>query len=154
MKQNYILFIIIIIIACIFVTLVNYIIFSNIIPSLKGSSKNYIDISRIKGRGVFAGHSYNKGDIIEIAHYIKDKTLTYNYNIMKDYLFKYDEDYSLICLGNGSLYSHSDVPNCIYKILDNKMYFICIKSIKKDEEIFISYGDEWWENRKDRINKK
>ncbi len=153
MKQYIILFIIFLI-ACIFITLVNYTIYCNIIPSLKGSSKNYIGVSHVGGRGVFAGQKYNKGDIIEIAFYIKDKTESYNDSVIKDYLFKFDEDYSVLCLGNASLYSHSDNPNCKYEIHDEKMYFICIKSIEKDEEIFISYGDDWWENRKDRIDKK
>lgn len=151
MKKYIILFIVLIV--CIFITLVNYTIYSNIIPSLKGSTKNYIKISRVGGRGVFAGQNYNKGDIIEIAEFIKDKTDLYNDTIIKDYLFKFNDDYSILCLGNGSLYSHSDYPNCKYKIHNEKMYFISTKYIKKGEEIFISYGDEWWDYRKNRLKK-
>jgi hypothetical protein len=149
----YIVIFIVILIACVFITLVNYTIYCNVIPSLKSSSKNYISTSRVGGRGVFAGQKYNKGDIIEIAYFIKDTTDLYNNTIIRDYLFQFDDTNSLLCLGNGSLYSHSDIPNCTYELRNDMMYFICINPIEKDEEIFISYGDEWWNDRQNRINK-
>lgn len=145
--------IIIIIIALVFITIINYMIYINIIPNIKGNSKNYIGTSCVGGRGVFAGKSYKPQEIIEIAYYIKDNPSFYKDTVLKDYLFRYDETYSLLCFGNGSLYAHSDNPNCIYEIKDDKIYFICTKSIEKDEEIFISYGDDWWKDKQYRINK-
>ena len=145
--------IIIIIIAFVFITMINYIIYINIIPSIKGHSKNYIGNSCVGGRGVFAGKSYKPKEIIEIAYCVKDNPDYYKNTMLKDYLFRYDDTYSLLCLGNGSLYAHSDNPNCTYEIKDDKIYFTCTKPIKKDEEIFISYGDDWWKDRENRINK-
>jgi SET domain-containing protein len=139
--------------ALVFVTMINYTIYINILPNLKSHSLNYIGISCVGGRGVFAGKSYKKDEIIEIAYCIKDKPDFYKNSILIDYLFRYDDTYSLLCLGNGSLYSHSDNPNCTYEIKDDKIYFTCIKPIKKDEEIFISYGDIWWKDRENKIKK-
>ena len=92
-------------------------------------------------------------EIIEIAPCISDKTYVYINTIMKDYLFRLNDKYSCICFGYGSFYSHNNNPNCTYKINNDKIYFTCIKPIEKDEEICISYGDDWWNNRKNRIKK-
>ena len=51
---------------------VNYTIYINIVPSIKGHSKNYIGNSCVGGRGVFAGKSYKPKEIIEIAYGVKD----------------------------------------------------------------------------------
>jgi hypothetical protein len=84
-----------------------------LIPSIKGHSKNYIGNSCVGGRGVFAGKSYKPKEIIEIAYCVKDNPDYYKNTMLKDYLFRYDDTYSLLCLGNGSLYSHSGGKMCI-----------------------------------------
>ena len=70
--------------------------------------KNYIGQSRVGGRGVFAGKNYKYGEIIEIAYCIKDDPNNYSKAILRDYLFRIDNNNSLICLGYGSFYSHND----------------------------------------------
>ena len=116
--------------------------------------KNYIGQSRVGGRGVFAGKNYKYGEIIEIAYCIKDDPNNYSKAILRDYLFRIDNNNSLICLGYGSFYSHNDNPNCRYIVNNDTIVFVCKQSIKKDDEIFISYGNNWWKSRKDRLIKK
>lgn len=147
--------IIIILILILLISIINFVYFIN--KNKYTLNGNYIDKSEIGGRGVFAGKNYEIGEIIEISPCIKDELVAFNRGILKDYIFRYDENHHILSLGYGSMYSHNDNPNAHYKInTDNdeiSMIYIALKPIKKDEEIFINYGESWWESRKERLNK-
>ena len=121
------------------------------------NNNNYIAKSKIGGRGVFAGRSYKVGEIVEISPCVKDKINAYNDGILKDYIFGYKNDDHVLSFGYGSMYSHSDDPNLSYIIAedDNGVYmtFIAKKNINKSDELFISYGQTWWNSRNDRMTK-
>ena len=121
------------------------------------NNNNYIAKSKIGGRGVFAGKNYKKGDIVEISPCVKDKIGAYSDGILKDYIFGYKNDYHVMSLGYGSMYSHNDNPNLTYSIGEDSdgvyMTFVANRDINKDEELFISYGQTWWNSRNDRLNK-
>jgi SET domain-containing protein len=121
------------------------------------NNKNYIGKSKIGGRGVFAGKCYKKDDIVEISPCIKDKIGAFNNSILKDYIFAYKNDYHILSFGYGSMYSHNDNPNLSYITSEETdgvyMTFIANRNINKDEELFISYGQTWWNSRDDRITK-
>jgi SET domain-containing protein len=121
------------------------------------NNNNYISKSTIGGRGVFSGRLYKKGDIVEITPCVKDKINAYNEGILKDYIFGYKDDNHVLSFGYGSMYSHSDNPNLSYTIGEDSngvyMTFIAKKNINKDEELFISYGQVWWNSRKEQLTK-
>jgi SET domain-containing protein len=147
--------IIIMLILILLISIINFVYFIN--KNKYTLNGNYINKSNVGGRGVFAGKDYNIGEIIEISPCIKDKLVAFNRGILKDYIFRYDENHHILSLGYGSMYSHNDNPNTQYKIITNNndisMLYIAIKPIKKDEEIFINYGESWWDSRRDRLNK-
>ena len=110
MKYSHIFVVIIVIIICIlFVNSMKLnIIINGNIPYI--NPKAEISSSTVGVRGVFATDDYNIGDYIEVCPTIKTKTELIDDKI-GDYLFKFDEKYSLIAFGFCSMYNHSDIPN-------------------------------------------
>jgi len=100
------------------------------------------------GRGVFAGKDFAPKALIEVCpvlllneHEVHMAWLSHASNLER-YYFSYDEKYSALALGYGSLYNHSKSPNADYSS-DTESKEIVIyarKKIKKDEQIFINYG--------------
>lgn len=107
----------------------------------------YVKKSRIHGYGVFAGKKIRKGELIEECCFILNKCEDNN---IIDFLFqaKKGRKYALL-LGYGSLYNHSDNDNAEYVLnLKTKIArFRASRTIQKDEEIFVNYGDEWFSSR-------
>ena len=98
------------------------------------------------GRGVFAGKDFDEDEIIEKAPYIEDD----NNKVLgttRDYLFGKLNGKSVVAFGYASIYNHMDNPNAIWDVLDDYMEIKATRPIKKDEEIFVSYGDKYWETR-------
>ncbi len=109
------------------------------------------------GRGVFTASDIKESDIIEIVPYIEDTKSNFigeirNYMYNKEgYVNPLLSDIGVIPFGYACLYNHMDEPNAIW-FIEGKYFFIkAVKPIKKDEEIFISYGPRYWLARK--INK-
>jgi SET domain-containing protein len=104
---------------------------------------------KIKGRGVFANKDYKINDILEICPTIK---LVSNFGgPLQKYVYKYDTTHNLVAFGYCSIYNHSDDPNASYRIInENQLEIKIIKDIKKDEEIFVSYGDHYWKNHNNK----
>lgn len=140
--------------------------YGNIIPTIEqicmynkniySNSDLYITKSIYGGynaRGVFSNKNFNKGDIVEIAPFIEEK---------KEHIFK-DKEYAIcfddyifkrrrngngaIMLGFVSIYNHSDNPNVFIKTIHNYGIVTALRDIKKDEEILISYGENYWKGR-------
>lgn len=108
--------------------------------------KIYVKKSLTHGYGVFAGQDFKKGDIIEECYVLISKRG--GDRALEDYYFDANGNYALFT-GYGSIYNHSDDDNAEYKI-NNKRKIATItayKKIKKDEEIFVSYGEEWFSSR-------
>jgi SET domain-containing protein len=100
-----------------------------------------------KGRGVFAGRPFRKGEIIEVCPVIPLTDREANAcgdTILDDYFFawgKDEEDYSIL-LGYGGLYNNCDNPNATYikRLKKLEMVFKAVRDIKKGEEILIDYN--------------
>jgi SET domain-containing protein len=101
--------------------------------------------SSTHGYGVFAEKDFKKGEKIEECYMLLTKA---GDSTFEDYYFDAKRKYALLT-GFGSIYNHSDDPNTDYTIdVKNKLAtFKADKRIRKGEEIFISYGEEWFETR-------
>lgn len=106
---------------------------------------------QIKDRGAFATKSYKKGEILEICPAILQKTDDVQGKV-RDYLFRYDEDNSLIGFGYCSMYNHSDNPNANWHVINSeKIKIKAARDIDVGDEIFVSYGDDYWSTREDAL---
>lgn len=113
------------------------------------SHKTAIQPSSIEGAGfgVFAKEDIFSGEIIEVSpvkliH--KDMMLedVFNDSWLSDYAFKWNEQYSAIVLGWGSMINHNiDLCNVIYHGQPGPMamVFLATKRIQAGEEIFTRY---------------
>jgi len=107
------------------------------------------------GRGVFTSRYITKGEIIEQSPFITQDRDDFVGNIT-NYLFTYNDELKLSAVGFGysSLYNHDDDNNAYWQIDDNYIYIIALKDIPENHEIFISYGEPYWEARDmQKINK-
>jgi hypothetical protein len=105
--------------------------------------------NKINGRGLFATVEYNKDDIIEIAPAILQEK-RWNKGTLNDYTFSFDDKHVMIGLGYSALYNHSDKNNAYWTTIDNnKVKIVCKKRILPGEEIFISYGANYFLYRPD-----
>lgn len=53
-------------------------------------------------------------------------------------------------LGYGSIYNHSNHNNAEWVWHDDTLIISAIKHINKGDEIFVSYGDKYWNARPDK----
>ena len=127
--------------------------------------------SELHGRGVFATEDIRHGETVEIVPMLEIGKL-YKGNILQDYVFghwiwetndKFDQggqwikskNTTMLALGFGSIYNHSDNPNINYDAglaPKGSWEFRANRAIKKDEELFINYGEGYWKSRKGKIN--
>ena len=100
------------------------------------------------GRGVFTNRSFEPGETIELAPYIDDDTANFK-GVVRDYIFSKNgsKEKSVVAFGFGSIYNHSDTPNARWEVTNEHVKIQCIKPIKKDEEVFITYGEPYWKTR-------
>lgn len=110
-------------------------------------NKLIVKKSKIHGYGVFAGKDIRKGEKIEECYFILSK-FEDEKDALMDFIFDVNGRTGVV-LGYGSLYNHSEDPNADYTFNRKRKIatFVAIKSIKKGEEIFVSYGDEWFSSR-------
>jgi len=101
--------------------------------------------SNLHGYGVFALKDLRKGTLIEECYIIVCRGTDKN---LDDFYFD-ARGKNVILTGFGLLYNHSDEPNADYTIrLTNRLATIkADRKIYAGEEIFISYGDDWFESR-------
>lgn len=116
--------------------------------------KIYVKKSPTHGYGVFAGKNFKKGEMIEECYFIVTEG---GDEVLDDFYFQAgdDEDSYALLTGYGVIYNHSQEPNADYNMnLRRKIVTITADApIKKDEEIFVTYGDEWFEAR-NKVEKK
>lgn len=100
------------------------------------------------GRGVFATRTINADETIEVCPTLElaDSDIS---GTLGDYLLKsaYDENVVILMFGYGMLYNHATEPNAEYREHADGIAFVALREIELDEEITISYGDEWWQTR-------
>ena len=121
----------------------------------------------IGGRGVLATADIAAGELIERCPMVK---MGWRSNYLKDpviwqYLYSHRCDCNecknhgssfYMVLGYGMIYNHQDYPNADWKFEYDKLYadVIANKSIAKDEEIFVSYGNNYFSGDRNKITIK
>ena len=113
----------------------------------------YIKKSNIEnaGRGVFTKVDIQKDTEVEKACLVKIQAKSVEDTPLQDYVFQnpYNKKQNFVAFGYGSMYNHSNDPNIHYYYDKNKncMVYEALRDIKADEELYISYGEEWWGTR-------
>jgi SET domain-containing protein len=111
----------------------------------------YVKKSKYKGRGVFASRKIYMGEEIEACPILLElKNRIPANNVLTDYVFSTGiEGEVAFAMGYCGLFNHDDNNNARWFInRDTRtVTIIALKDIKKDEEIFVSYGDKYWATR-------
>jgi hypothetical protein len=110
--------------------------------------KILIKQSPIHGYGVFADEDFEPNETIEECHML----LAHQADpALANYYFEQEATRTFfVPLGAGALYNHADKPNAKYQFdMENRVMEIYAGgSIKAGDEIFISYGKDWFSSRK------
>ena len=108
--------------------------------------------SKIKGRGVFASRPIKSGETIEHCPLIlfNRKFIDIKCEI-RDYDITYDDYKHAVILGYGSIYNHSDDNNAEWHFENEELVITAKKDINFMQEIFVSYGTNYWKFRQGKI---
>lgn len=100
------------------------------------------------GYGIFTNDFIESGTFVEMAPVIICSEPLVDQNIFK-YVLAWDNNNLAIPLGWTGLYNHSDNNSCEFST--NWQYgllaVITLRDIKKDEQLTVSYGSEWFSSR-------
>lgn len=104
--------------------------------------------STVQGYGVFAEADIAADSIIEECYFLT----THDQITLFNYLFKYivnDKLKYCLPLGYGAIYNHSNEPNATFGYNEEMslLVFTSLRPIKAGEEIFVSYGQRWFDIR-------
>tara|TARA_B100000780_G_scaffold266355_1_gene222501 strand:- start:110 stop:586 length:477 start_codon:yes stop_codon:yes gene_type:complete len=104
------------------------------------------------GRGVFATDDIKEGEVIEVCPIIIESNIeAVQKSFMKDYVFTDIDDDSkrVFALGLCSMYNHKEDFNVFYSQEKNpdNMILTAMRDIQKGEELYITYGKDYWESR-------
>ena len=102
------------------------------------------------GRGVFAEKDFKKGEVIEVCPLLTDYKKNFEKSKIKDYTFKskFKPDQEVIVFGMCSMYNHSDNFNVGHNQDPENMIYKASRDIKKGEELYVNYGEKYWNSRK------
>ena len=99
------------------------------------------------GFGVFAEKTIRKGEKIEECYFILSKG---GDKVLEDFYFEAKGKFKYALLtGFGIIYNHADDPNADYNFNFKKRIATihAERTIHKGEEIFVTYGDDWFSSR-------
>ena len=101
------------------------------------------------GRGVFANKDFKQDEIIEVCPLITDYKKNFENSKIKDYTFnsKFIKDQEVIVFGMCSMYNHSNKFNVHHTQDPENMIYTASRDIKNGEELYVSYGDDYWDTR-------
>ena len=116
--------------------------------------------SPIHGRGVFAAVDIKRGEILERCPLIQmgNRSKCQTDPVVYSYMYAQPPCDCYECanhgflffmaLGYGMIYNHQDKPNALWKFNYSQLFgdVIAIKDIKANEEIFVNYGNMYFNN--------
>jgi len=120
------------------------------ITEIKSQSNLYLKWGKeCFGWGVFTDSTIKSGDVVETCYCLIDN---YDKAPYKDYAYHPDINTQDVyhCLGFGAIYNHSDSPNIVWKMIDNErslIQFYVLRDIEAGEQLYHSYGKDYWINR-------
>lgn len=113
-------------------------------------------ISKLHGVGVFARKNIKENEVLEEVPFILLKGDWHKIpRLLQEYIFGWTKEMddskskAAVVFGSGAIYNSSSDPNADWQTSRKKNRFIyyAYKDIKAGEEIFIDYGNEYWESR-------
>lgn len=119
-------------------------------PTIFIDERLFVKPSNIKdaGYGVFTKSNIEKGEIIERCHGLTIKPDDRR-GIITSYDFTLNSGDTFLCFGYGSLYNHSNTPNVQHEMDSTQatMQYRTTRPISAGEELYVSYGENWFKNR-------
>jgi uncharacterized protein len=110
-----------------------------------------IGASTVSGRGAFAVKKISEGDIIERCPALEVTDGDIGGELLNYVFYGSTQSTRLLVMGNGMLFNHSSTPNVAYYReqgeLGVELVLYALRNINKGEELFYSYGEEWWSTR-------
>ena len=110
-----------------------------------------ISASTVSGRGAFANENIKDGAIIERCPALEVTDGDIGGELLNYVFYGSTQSTRLLVMGNGMLFNHSSTPNVAYyreqTALGVERVLYALRNIKKGEELFYSYGEEWWSTR-------
>lgn len=126
--------------------------------NLKVATKIEIKPSPGKGYGVFAIEDIEENEVIEECHLLTLYDRNSESRILEDYVFSWPKNEmwteSVIPLGYGCIYNHSETPNATWKDHPSlkAFQFIAIRKILVGEEICTFYGgSNYWNSKQKKV---
>lgn len=118
-------------------------------PAYKPFHKIAIHRGGDTGHGVLAFDYIQEGEIVEEALYIELGDDAVKVDPLNDYLFRIEDGKYALAFGAGSMFNHKNQPNVRFEIDTEKrvIRFTAIRNINPTEELFISYGKDYWKTR-------
>ncbi|NTV01247.1 MAG: SET domain-containing protein [Chlorobiaceae bacterium] len=111
-----------------------------------------IGASTVSGRGAFADRAIGAGDIIERCPALEVADKDVGGELLNYVFYGNAENLRLVAMGYGMLFNHSPQPNVAYyredSTLGAELVLYALRDIRKGEELFYNYGDDWWTTRK------
>lgn len=101
----------------------------------------YVDSSRGRGRGVFAGRRFKEHDLIEICPVLLFNVPEGQEHLLEGFAFRWSKKKIALALGNGSLYNHSYQPNAYFELsfAEKTLDVYAYRNIDAGEEILFNY---------------
>jgi len=103
--------------------------------------------SKIAGWGVFAKKKFAPEDLIDVSICLVKPNEEWS-TATEDYIFSRG-NYSAFALGNGGVFNHSNSPNARHELTARlkELHVFAVKHIEPGDEIFISYGPNYFKTR-------
>jgi len=106
------------------------------------------------GQGVFTREPLPSNTTLEECHHLRLRSNECE-GMLNDYVYGLEPDenddveYFSLPLGFGSIFNHADDHNTEYwhDVTRELIIFYTIKNVAAGEQLFINYGNNWWEER-------
>jgi len=134
---------------------------TDLIVDIPQPKKIKVDHSVVHSRGVFATEDIEPEELIERCPMVPLEHRTKYHNDPQLYRYLYTHkcpcidctkhgSIFLMVLGYGMIYNHQDTPNTVwnFKYKEGVAEVVATRPIKKGEEIFVSYGESYFNGRK------
>ncbi|NQU46981.1 MAG: SET domain-containing protein-lysine N-methyltransferase [Chlorobium sp.] len=119
---------------------------------IRQEGKVHIQPSPVAGRGAFAAKNIKTGEIIERCPAIEVSDTDIGGELLNYVFYGNSENSRLVVMGNGMLFNHSFRPNVAYYLDETpsgkELVLYALNTVRKGEEMFYNYGEDWWATRK------